>query len=374
MRLLVAALACAALLGTAPAATPTDTDPWAGAGAFVLTTNGVDPTELARTLRANGFSWTALAVHDGLTTIALEPGWVARYRAAGGPPLGGWGVLRTEPEREAALASDLVRRHVLAFYVANAEREYEWTNNDVRDDERLGRSRRFVDAFRARQPALLASVSSFCRADRHDIDWLAWRDAGFAFLPQAYANDFGPGFGPAGCAEGSTGAFPLDRIHPTLGTYPSRHRVTAEEYTAMLESSPTRGFSLYLAETDMTPAKWRTYGRAAREVAAAPSRAAWGPGIEFATGAAPTLTLYGPATLPVGARGDVTLHFFSSAAGSLRIAAGGRIVRTVRIRAAQNLLRLRLDLPARPQRLELVAVSTAGRAGKPLVVRVRYGG
>ena len=349
---------------------------WSGAGAFVWNEGNADPKTLAQNLRANGFRWAAVILHDGTGADPLESGWIERFRAAAGSAVavGGWGVLRDQPEREAALATQLLDRHGLDFYIANAEMEYKYSGDDGYSGERHSRSRRFVEAFRGRLPGLTVALSSFCHASRHDIDWAVWRDAGFHFLPQAYANDFGADFGPGGCAAGA-GVFPVDRVHPTLGTYPSAYRVSPEQYVTMLSSSPTTGFSIYLAEVDMTAAKWKTYGRAARaEVGVSAWPAPDSRPIVQITGLVPPpgLRLYTSPTVPVTARGDVTLHFFASREGKLRIEAGAAPVRTLPIRAGQNLLRLSVKATPRPSHLGLTAVSRTGLAGKTYVLRLRY--
>ncbi|HSC90879.1 MAG TPA: hypothetical protein VLB86_04410 [Gaiellaceae bacterium] len=387
---LAAVLAAALLTQSAPAAADRAsasavTVAWDGAGAFVHNEGHVDPTELGRTLRTNRFRWAVVILHDGLVADPVDVGWIDRFRAAAGPDvaLGGWGVLREQPEAEAALAAQLLERYDLGFYVANAELEYKLSGDGPQSPERFGRSRRFVDAFRARLPQLPAAVSSYCRADQQDLDWAAWRDAGFDFLPQAYVNDFGAGFSPGACAAGAEGHFPLARVHPTLGTYPSAYRVTAEQYVTMLATSPTTGFSLYLAEVDMSPAKWQAYGRAASAEAGVARWPAADPRPVVPTAGivpAPALTLYTQSTVTVGTDRALTLHFFSSRAGTLRVVAGGAPLRSVAIRAGQNLVRLRLPArraratQARPTRLELTTVSPTGETGRTLVLRLRYAG
>jgi hypothetical protein len=388
--LLLAAVVAAALLAPGASATrdpgrasdralaavAADDSIWSGGGAFVHNEGNIDPKTLAQNLRSNGFRWAVVILHDGISVDPVESGWIERFRAAAGSAvaLGGWGVLRDNPEREAALAAQLVDRHGLDFYIANAEMEYKYSGDDGYSGERYGRSKRFVDVFRGRLPAKTAALSSYCRADRHDIDWAVWRDAGFHFLPQAYANDFGADFGPGGCAAGA-GAFPVERVHPTLGTYPSAYRVSADQYVTMLSASPTTGFSIYLAEVDMTPAKWKTYGRAVRaEVGVSAWPAPDSRPVVQITGLVPPpgLKLYTSPTLPVTARGEVTLHFFASREGQLRIEAGAAPVRTVPIRAGQNLFRLSVKSTPRPSYLGLTAVSRTGLAGKTFMLRLRY--
>jgi hypothetical protein len=233
------------------------------AGAFVWHETAVDPEQLGRELRDNGFGWVAVALHDGTTVDPVEDDWLRRFREASGLPVGGWGVLRTEPEAEAQLASSLVDRYSLGFYIADAEAEYKYSGDDGPSALRYGRSRQFVDAFRALRPDLPAAVSSYCRADRVDIDWKAWASAGFDFMPQAYVNDFGDDVTPAACAEGSAAYFPADAVHPTIGMYPGQEDVTTPEtYANLLQAAHTVGFSVYLAETHMGPTAWSVLGNA----------------------------------------------------------------------------------------------------------------
>lgn len=73
----------------------------------------------------------------------MQADWLYRFRLASGLPVGGWGVLRTEPEAEARLGSDLVARDGLDLYVAKPEVEYEFSAADGQSHERSGRSSRF---------------------------------------------------------------------------------------------------------------------------------------------------------------------------------------------------------------------------------------
>jgi hypothetical protein len=232
----------------------------AGAGAFVWHEQDLDPTTFATTLRSSGFDWAAVFLHDGVTADAVDPSWLERYRTAGGPPLGGWGVLRDQPEAEAALAHQALAAGSLAFYVANAESEYKFSGPDGYSADRHARSRRFLAAFRSLAPDLPAALSSFCHADRHDLDWPAWREAGFHFFPQAYVNEFGADAYPRACLRAARAFFPPELVHPTVGTYPSRVHVTPARYATLLERARTDGFSVYLAEVEMPAEAWATLG------------------------------------------------------------------------------------------------------------------
>jgi hypothetical protein len=241
--------------------------PWPGAGAFVWHETDVAPETLGHQLRANGFSWVALRMHDGLAVDPIEDDWVRRFRAASGLSVGGWGVLRTEPEREADLAHRLLDQYALDFYIANPEAEYKFSSDDGQSGERYGRSQRFVERFRAREPELPAGLSSYCRADTQDIDWGAWSRSGFVFLPQAYVNDLGRMASPSACARGAAGFFTTDAVHPTVGVYMSHADLPSpEQYAALLHDAGTIGFSVYLAETRMDAGDWSKYGNAIAEL------------------------------------------------------------------------------------------------------------
>ena len=253
---------------TSPWSGPTTPPPpavplaWRSAGAFIWHTDGLDPTHLGQQMRANGFGWVAIRVQDGRSADQVDPDWIAAFRQASGLPVGGWGVLRDQPVAEARLAGSQIGKLGLDFYVADAEVEYEYSNQSGQSAQRLARSAAFVNAFRAIEPKLPAALSSYCRADRHDIDWSAWRGAGFAFFPQAYVDQFGGAAAPAVCASGAASFFAPGDVHPTVGTYPSTHGLpSAAAYAQMLKAAGTVGFSLYLAETT-SDAAWQAYGQA----------------------------------------------------------------------------------------------------------------
>jgi hypothetical protein len=234
----------------------------------------LEPTLLGHVLRDSGFGWVAVRLHDGLQEDPVEANWVYRFRLASGLPVGGWGVLRTDPEQEATLASELIGRYGLDFYIANPEVEYEFSGAGGPSSERSGRSARFVSTFRSLRPAPFpVGLSSYCQPDRHDLDWAAWRHAGFVFLPEAYVNDIGAEGAPAECVAHAQGVFPRAEIHPTIGMHVGAEGVLdVGTYIDLLALAGTVGFSVYLAETRMTDADWRALGAAisARGIAALP--------------------------------------------------------------------------------------------------------
>jgi hypothetical protein len=245
---------------------PTEPMSWDGAGAFVWHETDISPEALGQEMRDNGFRWVAVFLHDGLTVDPVEGDWAARFRRASGLPVGGWGALRTQPVGEAKLASSLVRQYGLDFYIADAEAEYSYSGADGPDKTRFRRSQQFVATFRSRQPSLPAALSSYCRPDQHDIDWSAWSSAGFVFLPQAYVNDFGAAADPTACVRSAKGFFPASDIHPTIGMYSGVSRsLRAAGYARLLAQAGTVGFSVYLAETRMTPDAWSALGAAIRD-------------------------------------------------------------------------------------------------------------
>ena len=245
--------------------------PWAGAGAFVWHETDVAPEELGVQLRDSGFSWVAVFLHDSVDADPIEGDWIRRFREASQLLVGGWGVLRAEPEQEADLAHRLLAEHSLDFYIANPEAEYKLSDDFGPSAERYGRSQRFVDAFRELEPDTPSAMSSYCRADRADIDWDAWHRSGFVFMPQAYVNDFGAAASPASCAAGAADFFPAGAVHPTVGVYAGQEEdePSAARYAALLAEAGTVGFSVYLAETRMQSREWRTFGAAIDEFAIA---------------------------------------------------------------------------------------------------------
>jgi hypothetical protein len=244
---------------------------WKEPGVFCWNVQNFPAQVAIAKLKAQGIKWIALQITDG-TTInpntekALSEGYVAQLRAAG-IQVGFWGVNRTNPEAEAKVVAEQVKKYGADFYIADAEAEYKYTSpSGAWDPEALGRSKRFIAAFRAELPDLPSALSSYGRTDLADLDWKAWQDAGFDWLPQSYLNEF-PIYDPALCVDAAVeSGWPRDRVHPTLGLWGGGQDrlVSADEYVASLRKGGSVGFSSYLAE-QMSDADWAGLGKAIAE-------------------------------------------------------------------------------------------------------------
>jgi hypothetical protein len=258
---LVAVLAAATAAGAAsarshgkhPAAAPTGSATvWDGAGALLWHPTAVDPAQFGATLRAAGFGWAA--VYFGEAGVAHPPSteWIARFRQASGLPVGGWTVLGDDPAADAAVATQGIAQYGFSFYIADAEST---------DPAQPQRSADFVAAFRAAEPTLPAALSSLCHAD--GVGLAPWAQAGFAFLPQAYVNDFGVGVSPSACVQAAAPWFPRSQVHPTVASYKGQLGTTkARHFAKLLKQAGTTGFSIFPAEAGMTAKSWQAYGQA----------------------------------------------------------------------------------------------------------------
>jgi hypothetical protein len=262
-----AALAAFALaFAVAPAAAASDGRPlssrvvtpssqrelYQGAGVLVANAEHFSP-QRASLLRESGFRWIAVWLHHGSARArpnerVLDAGWANAFRAAG-LRICGWGWLDTRPRPEARLVAELVRRHRLDCWIADAEDPY----MDGAYGGRSARSRLFVEAFRARLPHLPAAVTTYGAAVSPWIlpfDYRPWRERNFALLPQAYLS-IAPYLGPRYVVEHAVRAgFPRSRVHPLVGIGWSQQRRAhgAGDYAWRLRVAGTRGFSVFLGE------------------------------------------------------------------------------------------------------------------------------
>jgi hypothetical protein len=257
--------------GAYPGAPPPVVPPvpalWKEAGVWVWKPAAFSPGDLGAAAKAGSFKWITVQVHDGVVVqsdaeSAFASGWIDAMRSLGFK-VGGWGPLRTSPEDEAKVASDLVAKWKLDFYVADAEAEYKYTAPDGSfSPEEFGRSARFVKAFRALQPTLPAAVSSYGRADLADLDWKAWRTGGFVYMPQAYWNE-DLIYQPSACMDAAVKlGWARSTVFPTIGIWGggARKYVSADEYVADLEKASVVGFSVYLGES-MPFGEWAELGK-----------------------------------------------------------------------------------------------------------------
>jgi len=236
---------------------------WNNAGAFIVHTHDVDPTWLGQQLRAAGFGWVAIYLGSSGQAEPVDPDWVTRFILASGLPVGGWTMLNGNAHADAGFAAIQLKRNALSFYVADAEYAYQ---------NKAGLSQEFVSRFRSLEPAITAGLSSLCNASAIGLG--PWASAGFAFLPQAYVNDFGKNVAPSVCVQAATAYFPISSIHPTVGSYHGQKGwVSPQQYIPLLAAAGTTGFSVYNAETNMTAQSWQAYGQAIRQqhIAARPS-------------------------------------------------------------------------------------------------------
>jgi hypothetical protein len=224
---------------------------WNDAGAIVWHWTDISPQWLGQTMRAAGFGW--VAVYLGAPGAdAPSSGWLDVFRAASGLPVGGWTVLGSDPVQDAKNASQVIQADGLSFYIADAEAPY---------NGHAELTQSFIAAFRHLQPNLPAGLSTYCQAE--GLDLAAWARAGFAFLPQAYVNDFGSSVAPAVCVRDAAPYFPRSKVHPTVACYNGQvGYVEPAQFARLLAAAHTRGFSIYPAETLVEPDAWQTYATA----------------------------------------------------------------------------------------------------------------
>jgi hypothetical protein len=246
---------------------------WDEDGVFVDAAENYSPQVHGEWAWAAGFRWVAPRIQDGVT-----PANVGHLRGSGtlgllrtrGFRIAGWHVCRENPEAEIPVLVQQVAELGLDGIIANAEYEYEYSAGSSEPDraERYGRSRRFLTAFRAALPNTPLALSTFGRADRHDLDWPAWIQDGAHFMPQAYPNvaaelEVGLCVDGAGRCLSSAVSWTPDRVHPTLNnTAEGSGLVPPAKYAADLAAASVKGFSVYLGEV-MTEADYAALAPAA---------------------------------------------------------------------------------------------------------------
>lgn len=171
---------------------------------------GKDPHGDCKRALDNGYGWIAVKAHDGANRYNTDS--IVSYQAickSYGLKFGIWGYCRQWTD--GLLASQLCDDHKAAFYIADCEIEFEGMRRSLQAD--------FCAVIRNRQKDLDLWLSSFGRIDLHpDIDWRAFRDAGFGFMPQAYSCDSRE-LDPSVCYRHARDLWGHERIQPTLGAY-----------------------------------------------------------------------------------------------------------------------------------------------------------
>jgi hypothetical protein len=235
---------------------------WDEDGVFINDLSAFSPHLHGEWAWAAGFRWIAPRIQDGVTVEASVGGSAALDPLrARGFKIVGWHVNRIDPEGEAAVLARQAQDLRLDGIIANAEYEYEFSANAPEfggpegGGERHGRSRRFLTALRALLPTTPVALSTFGRADRHDLHWAAWIQDGADFLPQAYPNvaeelEVGLCVSEAGkCLSEPPIGWTPDRVHPTINlTGEGSRPVTPAKYAQDLAASGAKGFSVYLGE------------------------------------------------------------------------------------------------------------------------------
>jgi hypothetical protein len=184
---------------------------------------------------------------------------LAPFRAQGFGIVG-WHVCRENPQAEAPVLARQAQELKLDGIIANAEYEYEFSADKFGGDSqdargsRFGRTSRFLTALRALLPTIPVALSTFGRADRHDLDWSPWIRDGAHFLPQAYPN-VAAELEVVACVEGagkclsSELSWTPDRVHPTINmTSEGSGAIPPAKYAQDLVASGAKGFSVYLGE------------------------------------------------------------------------------------------------------------------------------
>lgn len=221
-------------------------------------------------LKVGKVAWIALQIDNGGkvredNASAVERGWASQWRAAGFK-VGFWGCARGIGQHgklsafdeavpivkaDAALAVRLAAKYRADLYIADCEDPYQGYKPD---DPAPGLNRVYVEAFK--HEAAAAGIANIPRAlssmGRVALDMKPWIDEGWDAMPQAYWNAYAV-YQPSLCVDFYMQAgWPIDRIHPTIGTFTSegeKRVVSLQEYDKDLRTRATKGFSFYLPES-----------------------------------------------------------------------------------------------------------------------------
>lgn len=210
-------------------------------------------------LAANKGTYILAQTHNGgkqCTDEQVEP-WIAacaKYKIA----FGIWGVTYTEPERDAQIHANHIRRYRPAVAAINAEIFYQG-NPNVGGEERIRweRNYRYLDAFDAGDlgpmpPVLVLSTTG--AASGNNVYWMPhsrWMER-HEVHAQAYYNahdDYRPDL----CqAHWLRAGWPLNKIRLTLGCYTGEGKgltMHLPDYLPLLQNVTVVGMNLFVAET-----------------------------------------------------------------------------------------------------------------------------
>ena len=239
-------------------------------GVFVNDASAFPADVYAPLLKIGKVAWITLQIDNGGAVradnaSAIEAGWADRWRAKGFQ-VGFWGCARGISQHgsqkafdeavpivkaDAALAVKLSARYHADHYIADCEDHYQgYTPTDPAP--RLNRV--YVEAFKS--AAAAAGISDLPRAlssmGRVALDMEPWIAEGWDAMPQAYWNAYAV-YQPSLCVDFYLQAgWPIDRIHPTIGTFTSegeKREVSLPQYDKDLKTRATSGFSFYLPES-----------------------------------------------------------------------------------------------------------------------------
>lgn len=203
--------------------------------------NATDPAGHVDKARAHGYGWIAVKVHDG-TAPYNQDSMIEEYRrqcARAGIKFGAWGYCRPG---SGVYAANRAAKVGAAFYIADVEVEFEGVQ---------GASQAFINGFNGTRLHFSSlHLSSFGRVDLHPgINWRAWSEAGWDFMPQAYSCE-SVELSPAACLRHAEDFWDRRRVQPTLGAYTgARGRLTADQLAGQCKGLGLTGVNVWEAST-----------------------------------------------------------------------------------------------------------------------------
>jgi hypothetical protein len=207
--------------------------------------NATDPYGHVAKAHAHGYGWIAVKVHDGDSDYNNTSMIEAYHRQCQkyGIRFGVWGYCRPGCGQFAAARATQLGAD---FYIADVEVEFEGVH---------GASEQFLADFHKQTAAMgkrftSLHLSSFGRVDLHPgINWRAWSEAGWGFMPQAYSCE-SVELSPQACLNHAQDFWGHWRIQPTLGAYAgARGRLTADQLAGQCKGLKLSGVNVWEAST-----------------------------------------------------------------------------------------------------------------------------